>query len=49
MIFALFIVIEEGARSSLKPQSSASTSSVEEVTYLKQRLQEIGRKIKVID
>jgi len=38
-----------GASSSLKPQSSASTSSVEEVSYIKQRLQEIGQKLKVID
>ena len=38
-----------GGSSSLKPQSSASTSSVEEVTYLKQQLQETNQKLKVID
>ncbi|XP_027915106.1 uncharacterized protein LOC114174465 [Vigna unguiculata] len=38
-----------GGSSGMKPQSTASTSSAEEVTFLKQRLQENDEKLKATD
>ncbi|QCE06401.1 hypothetical protein DEO72_LG9g1413 [Vigna unguiculata] len=38
-----------GGRSGMKPQSTTSTSSAKEVTFLKQRLQETDEKLKATD